>query len=253
MESTFYEQLYMTAPIFPTENEVDEFASGFYGYGDLEAPLWFIGMEEGGGGSAAEVTKKMRVWQQRGRMLLEDVAGYHDAVVEGGFRSITKQNTWSALSRIQLGYTSAATSGSAVRSHWQKQLGRWGSATCIMELNPLPSPSITTWKYPEFTDIPFLANRVAYNARYRANRIASIRDMLMQSSPQAVVFYGKKYEKFWAEIAGVTFEKDQLHSRAVRGGITFFSMHHPNARVRGKTSEYFANLGYMLRKASKQH
>lgn len=240
----------MTKPDFPTEKEIDEFASGFYGYGDLQAPLWFIGMEEGGGNTAKEVTNKIRVWQQRGRMPLEDVAQYHDAQSDNGFASITKQNTWSAISRIQLAYDAAAISPRAVRKHWQSQLGRWGSSTCIIELNPLPSPSITTWKYPEFTDMPFLANRIVYNTRYRANRIASIKNMLAQASPRAVVFYGKKYEKFWAQISGAIFEKDHLHSRGYQGDTTFISMHHPNARVRGKTGDYLTNLGAMLRSAS---
>ncbi|MBU2890580.1 hypothetical protein [Celeribacter halophilus] len=240
----------MTTLNFPTAEEIDGFATGFYGYGDFEAPLWFIGMEEGGGNSAREVTNRIHVWQQRGCAPLEDVAEYHDAVFENGFNSITKQNTWSALSRIQLAYNSDPVSGMSVRNHWQQQLGRRGSATCIMELNPLPSPSITTWKYPDFTDLPFLASRIAYNARYRADRIASIKDMLAQHEPKAVIFYGKKYERFWAEIAGATFETENLHSRAVKGDTTFVSMHHPNARVRGKTSNYLENLGSMLRDAS---
>jgi|AntAceMinimDraft_1070359.scaffolds.fasta_scaffold40637_2 hypothetical protein len=240
----------MTAPDFPTEKEIDEFASGFYGYGDFDSPLWFIGMEEGGGNSAGEVTNRICVWQQRGCVPLEDVAEYHDAFVENGFRSITKQNTWSALSRIQLAYNSGPQSGISVRNHWRQQLGRRGSATCIMELNPLPSPSINTWKYPEFTEMPFLASRIAYNARYRADRIASIKDMIVQHAPKAVIFYGKKYESFWAEIAGATLETEQLHSRVVKGGTTFVSMHHPNARVSGKTSDYLENLGSMLREGS---
>lgn len=240
----------MTDPNFPTEKEIDAFAAGFFGYGDLKAPLWFIGMEEGGGNSAGEVARKIRAWEQRGRMSVEDVAEYHDALLKDGFKSLSRQNTWSALSRVQLAYESTTTSGTAVRNHWREKLGRWGSATCILELNPLPSPSITTWKYkdfPECAEMAFLANRVAYNARYRANRIASIKDMLQRSSPQAVVFYGKKYEEFWGQIAGVTFEPNQLHSRAVKGGTTSVSMHHPNARVRGKTNEYLTNLGSMLR------
>lgn len=240
----------MTALNFPTEKEVDEFASGFYGYGDFESPLWFIGMEEGGGHSAGEVTKRIRVWQQRGRLSLEDVAEYHDAFIEGGYSSITRQNTWSALSRIQLAYDSGPTSAISARNHWRQQLGKRGSATCIMELNPLPSPSIATWRYPEFTDMPFLASRIAYNARYRAGRIASIKGMLVQHTPKAVIFYGKKYGSFWAEIAGVTFEKEKLHSRAVNGGTTFMWMHHPNARVSGKTSDYLEALGSTLREVS---
>lgn len=237
----------MTNLDFPSEEEIDEFASGFYGYGEFEAPLWFIGMEEGGGNSAADVTKRIRAWQERGRVPLEDVAKYHDAIMRDGFKSIRKQNTWSALSRIQLSYFSDEVTKTTVRSHWQKQLGRWGSLTCMMELNPLPSPSVRTWKYPSFTEIPFLASRITYNARYRKNRIYAIRDMITRHSPKAVVFYGKKYEPFWSDISGVTFDESQLHSHAKNGGISFISMHHPNAKVQGKTSKYLEEIGAFLR------
>lgn len=238
----------MTNLDFPSEEELDSFASGFYGYGDLKSPVWFIGMEEGGGSSADDVTRRIRAWQERGRMPLEDVAQYHDAITPDGFKAIRKQNTWSALSRIQLSYGSDKVTEITVRSHWQEKLGRWGSLTCMMELNPLPSPGIKAWNYPKFTKIPFLASRITYNERYRQNRISSIRDMLMRHSPRAVVFYGKKYEPFWSDIAGVNFEKSQLHSHAMKGGINFVSMHHPNARIQGKTSKYLEEIGTLLRR-----
>ncbi|TCP26059.1 hypothetical protein [Rhodovulum adriaticum] len=233
----------MTDLTFPLEHEIDQFALGFFGYGDLSAPLWFIGMEEGGGQNAKDVTKRIRVWQKRGSVALEDLAEYHDEVMEGGFKAIAKQNTWSALSRIQLAYDGNDTSSGAVRHHWRECLGRSGSATCIMELNPLPSPNIRTWNYPKFTSTPFLRSRISYNARYRAARIAKIRSLLEQASPQAVIFYGKKYEEFWGQIADVTFDSGNLHSRAVKGGTKFVSMHHPNARVAGKTTDYYIDLG----------
>ncbi|MCC5985271.1 MAG: hypothetical protein JJU42_12995 [Rhodobacteraceae bacterium] len=233
---------------FPSEQEIDEFASGFFGYGEFEAPLWFIGMEEGGGKSASDVARRIRTWQERGRAPLEDVAKYHDAILRDGFKSIRRQNTWSALSRIHLSYVSSETTGNATRNHWQKQLGRWGSLTCMMELNPLPSPGITAWNYPSFTEIPFLASRVAYNARYRNNRISAIREMVARHSPQAIVFYGRKYEPFWSDIAGVTFDEGQIHSQAVKGDVTFVSMHHPNARIKGKTSKYLEEIGAFLRR-----
>jgi hypothetical protein len=203
-------------------------------------------MEEGGGHNAQEVTKKIRAWQKRGSMALEDLAEYHDEIMESGFTAITKQNTWSALSRIQLAYDGDDASSGAVRRHWREHLGRWGSTTCIMELNPLPSPNIRTWHYPKFTNIPFLQSRISYNARYRAARIAKIREFLEHASPQAVVFYGKKYEEFWTQIADVTFDSGELHSEAVKGGTKFVSMHHPNARVVGKTTEYYISLGREL-------
>lgn len=240
----------MTKQALPTENEIDEFAAEFYGYGELNAPLWFVGMEEGGGESAKDVTQHIRTWQKRGRKRLEDLAEYHDEIVDGGFAKITRQNTWTPLSRIQLSYENRSTTTSDVGKHWRETLGRWRSKTCIMELNPLPSPSINTWNYPKFTDISFLADRVAYNARYREKRIHSIKNMIKQGSPNAVVFYGTKYHTFWAQIADAEFEKMGLHSVARNGNVTYVSMHHPNARIRGKTNEYFSELGAFLRHKS---
>ena len=64
-----------------------EFVQNFYGYGDYSGQFWFIGMEEGGGNSFAEVVKRLDTWARRGRRELEDVAEYshsyrHDASVQ---------------------------------------------------------------------------------------------------------------------------------------------------------------------------
>lgn len=237
----------MTNIDFPSEEEIDAFSYGFYGYGDFESPLWFIGMEEAGGNSADDVTRRIRTWEARGRLPLEDVAKYHDAIMTDGFKSIRKQSTWSALSRIQLSYKSEKVTETTVRRHWREVLGRWGSSTCMIELNPLPSPGITAWNYPKFTEIPFLASRITYNARYRESRISAIRDMITRHSPRAVVFYGKKYESYWSDIAGAKFDKDEIHSYATKGDVKFVSMHHPNARIKGKTNKYLEEIGALLR------
>ncbi|MEJ6390571.1 hypothetical protein [Gymnodinialimonas ulvae] len=233
----------MTTDSFPSEYEIDEFALGFYGYGDLKAPLWFVGMEEGGGNTADEVTKRIRAWQIRGCMKLEDVAEYHDAFMKEGFSSIRKQNTWSALSRVQLGYERKLLEDGDVKQHWKKSLGRHRSGTCILELNPLPSPGTSAWKYPEFTKLPFLVNRDAYNLRYGSERVATLRRMILAYSPRAVVFYGRKYETFWSLIAGAPLVSQGLHKTASNGKIKFASIDHPSAPVAGATSEYYASLG----------
>jgi hypothetical protein len=47
---------------------------GFFGYGSATAPVWFVGKEEGGGGSFDEIRKRLAVWDRRGRLLLEHVS-----------------------------------------------------------------------------------------------------------------------------------------------------------------------------------
>jgi hypothetical protein len=49
------------------ESLLQEFMSNFYGYGNYAAPYWFIGMEEGGGDTIEEITRRLTVWDQRGR------------------------------------------------------------------------------------------------------------------------------------------------------------------------------------------
>lgn len=34
----------------------------FYGYGNPEGPYWLVGMEEGGGGSEADVQARLDTW-----------------------------------------------------------------------------------------------------------------------------------------------------------------------------------------------
>ncbi|WP_224815999.1 hypothetical protein [Hasllibacter sp. MH4015] len=236
----------MTLNDFPTELEIDEYAFGFYGYGDLEAPLWFVGMEEGGGNSAADVTQRVQTWQDRGRRTVDDVAEFHDAIIDKGFASITNQPTWTMLSRIQLGFDQGAEGARDPKKHWQTILGRQSSKTCVLELNPLPSPSTSKWKYPEFTDYLFLANREVYNLRYRAKRIQTLKNLIEERSPKAVVFFGRMYQPFWEVIAGGLFGSGETPRILENGATTFVSMDHPNARVPGRTKDALARLGAQL-------
>lgn len=49
------------------------YMDGFYGYGNYQAPYWFVGMEEGGGDSSADVSSRLKIWNERGRQELEDL------------------------------------------------------------------------------------------------------------------------------------------------------------------------------------
>lgn len=62
---------------------LEAFISGFYGYGNYGARLWFIGMEEGGGGSREQIARRLDAWDKRGRNELEDVVDYHRVLSRG--------------------------------------------------------------------------------------------------------------------------------------------------------------------------
>ena len=56
---------------------IDEFINKFYGYGNLNSDLWFVGMEEGGGNSFEEINTRLNIWSDRGKKTVEDLVDYH--------------------------------------------------------------------------------------------------------------------------------------------------------------------------------
>ena len=75
---------------------VTSFMSGFYGYGSYSANYWFVGMEEGGAGSAEEIVTHLEHWDRRGREELEDLRDFQ--VTKGNVDYFTGtpklQGTW---------------------------------------------------------------------------------------------------------------------------------------------------------------
>ncbi|MGA2880047.1 MAG: hypothetical protein ABSG13_13955 [Bryobacteraceae bacterium] len=49
----------------------------FAGYGNADAPHWFIDMEEGGNADGAFLLKRFNTWSTRGRLIFEDLRNYH--------------------------------------------------------------------------------------------------------------------------------------------------------------------------------
>jgi len=155
----------------------EPFIERFFGYGTWSAPVWFIGMEEGGGASLAEVETRIGTWQARGANELEDLAEFHRAI--GVTRHFGErpalQSTWAKLIRVLFGLRGEAADTERVRSYQATQLGRQGSETALVELLPLPSPSTSHWLYRDISDISYLATRELSRARRAAARPAIAR------------------------------------------------------------------------------
>jgi hypothetical protein len=226
---------------------LDEFAHNFYGYGNYNGRYWFIGMEEGGGDSFAEVSQRLHTWADRGKRELEDVAEYHAAI---GMTYLfgerpTLQRTWAKLIRILLSQDGAVPTTEQVREYQRTALGRPEGDTCLVELLPLPSPSTSHWLYAVHSQLAYLASRELYKQAFLAPRMAHLKRRIDECKPSAVIFYSLVYRNYWREIARGDFSLESDGIYTSRGESSLFVMtRHPAAK--GVTSEYFHHVGRLI-------
>lgn len=230
---------------------LSDFAETFFGYGDYNAPYWFVGMEEGGGKHFEDVEKRLSVWQQQ-RRELEDVAEFHRAI---GFARLFDekpilQPTWNKLIRILLSAEGQDVQTERVREYQRDSLGRVsGEKNCLIELLPLPSPGIQKWMYKDHSALPQLKSREEYKEYYKDMRVKHIRDRIDQYRPRVVVFYSttKEYMEQWKYIAGVPLSPSETGKTpyiARRDGTVFVVTSYPTTK--GLSNEYFHGVGRLI-------
>lgn len=231
-----------------TEILLREFINTFVGYGDFVADSWFIGMEEGGGGSLEEVARRLTVWESHGKPVLEDVCSFHEELGMPEFfhEPVKLQRTWAQLCRVFLSSQGLPNDIEAVRQFQKDYLGRVKDSTCLLELLPLPSPGTNLWFYSQWSEIDFLRSREDYKKMMIPLRIKYLRDRITVHKPKHVIFYGLGYSDYWKAISGVSFRKDSAgFSWADNGETLFISMKHPVAQ--GVTNQYFCDVGGFLK------
>ena len=223
---------------------LDEFAHGFYGYGNYGGRIWFIGMEEGGGTTFADVAKTLDAWALRGRRELDDLPGYCTSIgITYLFNDRPKlQPTWNPLIRIVLTATGRPCDRESVREYQKRELGRIDGETCLVELLPLPSPNTSAWLYHEHSSLPYLTDRQAYRECLAGLRVAHLQDRLSQYQPKSVVLYGVQYQAYWKQIVGVEtwLESPAGFAYASKHRTMFVMAKHPITT--GVTNEYFHQI-----------
>lgn len=222
-----------------------KFMNGFYGYGSFKAPFWFIGMEEGGGGSLDEMTKRLAIWNVRGNRELEDVAGYHQdiGITRHWDDPVGLQPTWGKLIRVLMSVKGVKPSQGNLREYQRDHLGRENDETCLLELMPLPSPGTSKWLYPEISTLPYLASRKMYLEEMLPIRIKHIRRQIASYNPPVILFYGLSYLDYWKKIAGTHFGQqkiDGMYSDRIEKTL-FVVMKHPQSH--GLRNDYFEQIG----------
>lgn len=236
------------------------FISKFYGYGNYHGKYWFVGMEEGGGDNKGQIDTRLKKWQKRGEKELEDLKEYHLALgIERHFsEKPALQRTWSKLIRILLRAENEEITSEKeipteeVRIYQRDLLGRTNGETCLLELLPLPSPSIKLWLYGDFSKLPHLEKRESYRDHYAQERVPYIQQRISAHKPKAVVFYGLNYQEYWRKIAQVEFIefKSEKDSEGIISGknkdTRFIITSHP--ATKGIKNEYFYRIGEFIRR-----
>ena len=226
---------------------------GFYGYGSYEAPVWFVGMEEGGG-SYDDIRRHIEHWDRRGGEELEDLRSFH--IEKGqteffeGARSL--QSTWRGLVRMLLADSGQDPSPDELRAFQAEQLGRSEGGNCLLELLPLPCRSLKDidWFYRERSSLPILQRRADYREAVAPWRADWLRKRFQENSPRIVVFYGvdRWYLRWWELIAGTRFHEIPISGHRTHFGrvsnTAFLVTKHPVTP--GITSQYFNDIGSLM-------
>lgn len=224
-------------------NALRGFIDHFFGYGELEAPIWFIGMEEGGGASQDEIEARLATWVARGRPQVDDLAEFHLAFGDGSrfVENAPIQSTWKELIRVMLLLNGKTPTRETMRAYQIAEFGRKGNGVALLELLPLPKPSLKAWPYAAWTcpnSFPELHTVDSYKDQVIPQRIAAIRELIAQHAPKAVVFYGKKYLAHWEAISGAEFVDALAPHYVDVGNTTFVLLPHPVAFGAAATSQF---------------
>lgn len=234
-----------------------QYMDSFFGYGNTKARLWFVGMEEGGGGTVEEVAARLSAWDQRGRPMVDDVAGFHQSIGQQHWfePGAPTQSTWRQLIRATLLANEVPVNLEAIREYQVQRFARFDGDVASLELLPLPSTSTRPehWMYAGWSRLEALTSRDSYQQHCLPQRIAHLRELISRERPSAVVFYGVTYQAHWEAISGARFGTGEFPRTQAIDGTRFYVVPHPTAGPSRSQSmrpqECFEAVGLALRAA----
>lgn len=211
-------------------------------------------MEEGGGESVDELSRRVQAWDARGRRTLEDLPSYHHAI--GLARNFVPpfplQRTWAPLLRLLLAKRGEEITPARLKQVQSADLGTTGGDTALVELFPLPAHNTGAWPYASLAaQLPSLVDRDTHASTMMAPRVHLLQRLIASAKPEAVVSYELSDLLTWKMIVAAALPPTELLGRryhAARvGRTTFLAVPHPVAR--GTTKEFWEGVGRLLRSA----
>lgn len=182
----------------------------FKGYGRANAPIWFIGMEEGIGGTANNIDSNIytnimtRVEKYDSDVM--DMVAAHNAMnydISTIASSPTQVWTWMAKIALALSNDTAVSPLDYIRT----RLGRTDGYTFLTEL--LPIPVVNNYSWPDLYKVltPYQDRKAYWDAVIDIRKQMLI-DLIDQNEPRYIFAYGKRYHAdFKVLFTGVKFKQ----------------------------------------------
>jgi hypothetical protein len=191
------------APHFEgTPVDVDERLLKFVGYGNLGAPLWLLGIEEGFGGRLAvpgwSVQRELEAraqWQP-----LQDARAAHVTLEDRYWLRRTYSRVWRNAAKLTRAIVSKASdwlNTDIAHDYVANSLGQPHGETLLGELFPLPAVGLHHWPYRTRW-----ADREAYRRELWPARRKLWQEALASAQPRVVICYGTDVRPYARELFG---------------------------------------------------
>ena len=188
----------------------------FWGYGSLDALVWFVGMEERFDLAAGEE----KLWKQ---------FEYADSNMQKGMLDVDRsrisdwgyfpnmspflpdaglQRTWRMPIALFLYLRDAVRPTESKVLEFQRNIladGKLKEASTL-ELSSLPAPSTNDWSLYERHHIPGLESRAKYCRTFLLKRANQLRELVQKHAPRLVIMYGTSYLRLWDTVTGGSFQ-----------------------------------------------
>ncbi len=179
-----------------------DYINRFFGHGNLNSPIWFIGKEHGGDNDFQSKVQRFIAWDKLGRGYTTDSIKYGE-FVEGHdkwHRTGKIQATWGKLIQFVLAYNGLDYGRDSVSNFQINSLGLDNSNHCILELMPLAAKSKKDWIYAQhLPNIDVLRDRKTYFTELAPKRAQTLLLLIKQYKPEVVLFYStdSDYLPYW--------------------------------------------------------
>lgn len=185
---------------------LNEFMRGFFGYGNLNAPYWFIGKEEGGGKDLEENFRRIHTWKTLGKTITVDMIDYHFKLGFTAEQLNNIQSTWTKLTQALIAMEGKEGTKEERRFYQRHKLGRLDGDNCCLELMPMASRSTGKWLWESiFKDYYQINDRKEYMNVIAPMRIVRLQELIGRYKPKLVVLYSSQadYIRYWEKITNI--------------------------------------------------
>ncbi|MFH1233379.1 MAG: hypothetical protein V1649_01870 [Patescibacteria group bacterium] len=201
--------------------------NNFWGYGSLEAPVWFVGMEEGLNPTidTEELEERLKVADGKTTIDMRCDMAHLTGHIKWFQPNAPIQSTWKYPIALYLYLKNhRIPTQEEIREHQANILGdSILKETSTIELMPLPSQKAneSTWLYGKY-NIKGLGSRKEYLSLYKPRRVQELKHLIEKYSPRLVIFYSVLYLPEWSEIIGIKPEPISTQMYFARSKKTSF-------------------------------